>query len=74
MQTCVGGQRLTEAVEAALDELVQAGGAGARSRAGALQSPADVLRTGTCIPPPLDQLPFLLDTRTLHVRLPEKGT
>lgn len=48
----VGG--LTEAVQAALYELIQAGGAGTGGRAGALQGPADVLRTGTCIPSTLD--------------------
>lgn len=50
------GERLTEAVQAALYELIQAGGAGTGGRAGALQGPADVLRTGTCIPSTLDQL------------------
>lgn len=50
----VGG--LTEAVQAALYELIQAGGAGTGGRAGALQGPADVLRTGTCIPSTRDQL------------------
>lgn len=47
---------LTEAVQAALYELIQAGGAGTGGRAGALQCPADVLRTGTCIPSTRDQL------------------
>lgn len=50
------GKRLTEAVQAALYELIQAGGAGTGGRAGTLQGPADVLRTGTCIPATLDQL------------------
>lgn len=52
------GQTLTEAVQAALYELIQAGSTGTGCRAGALQGPSDVLRTGTCIPPPLDQLGF----------------
>jgi len=60
------GQRLTEAVQAALYELIQAGGAGAGGRAGALQGPGDVLRTRTCVPPPLDQLP------ALSIGLPER--
>lgn len=62
--------RRTETVEAALDELVQAGGAGAGRRAGALQGLADVLRTGACVPPALDQLPALQPAGSLSIGFP----
>lgn len=56
-------QGLTKAVKAALYELIQAGSTCAGWGAGALQSPADILGTGTCISPPLDQFLALQHTR-----------